>query len=70
MYFILANFIHLFHFLKYGLALILGFIGFKMIGSPFFELPSSISLAVVGSLLALSVIASLIFKQEETEKLN
>lgn len=68
MYFILANFIHLFHFLKYGLALILGFIGIKMIGSPFFELPSSISLAVVGSLLALSVIASLIFKQEETEK--
>lgn len=66
LYFILANFIHLFHFLHYGLALVLGFIGVKMILSPIFEISSSTSLIVIGSLLALSVIASLIFKQKES----
>lgn len=68
LYFILANFIHLFHFLHYGLALVLGFIGVKMIASPIFHIGSSISLIVIGSLLALSVIASLIFKQEKIEE--
>lgn len=68
LYFILANFIHLFHFLHYGLALVLGFIGVKMIASPVFHVASSTSLIVIGSLLALSVIASLIFKQEKAEE--
>lgn len=65
LYFILANFIHLFHFLNYGLALVLGFIGVKMIVSPIYQVQSSTSLIVIGSLLSLSVIASLIFKQEK-----
>ncbi len=67
LYFILANFIHLFHFLNYGLALVLGFIGVKMIISPIYEVQSSTSLIVIGSLLGLSVIASLIFKQKNPE---
>lgn len=67
LYFILANFIHLFHFLHYGLALVLGFIGVKMIISPFYHMESSTSLMVIGTLLGLSVIASLIFKQKKEE---
>lgn len=70
LYFILANFIHLFHFLNYGLALVLGFIGVKMIISPVFEIHSSTSLIVIGTLLLGSVIASLIFKQQDSTKVD
>lgn len=70
LYFILANFIHLFHFLHYGLALVLGFIGVKMILNPIFHIQSSTSLIVIGSLLAVSIIASLIFKQEKAEEVE
>jgi len=70
LYFLLANFIHLFSKLKYGLALILAFIGVKMVISPFFHIESLHSLIVVGSILVLSMIVSLMFpekKEEETE---
>lgn len=62
LYFLLANFIHLFSKLKYGLAIILAFIGVKMIISPFFHIESMHSLIVILSILILSVIASLIWK--------
>ncbi|HLS12612.1 MAG TPA: TerC/Alx family metal homeostasis membrane protein [Flavobacteriaceae bacterium] len=68
LYFVLANFMHLFHFLNYGLALVLGFIGVKMIFSPIIEIESGFSLIVIGSLLGLSVIASLLFKQKENSE--
>jgi len=61
LYFLLSNFIHMFSRLKYGLALILSFIGAKMVVAPFFHISSTISLIVVGSLLILSVFASIIF---------
>lgn len=61
LYFLLANFMHMFSRLKYGLALILAFIGIKMIVAPFYHISSPISLMVVGGVLAISVIASLLF---------
>lgn len=70
LYFILANFIHLFHLLHYGLALVLGFIGVKMIISPFYHVESSVSLTIIGTLLGLSVIASLIFKQKKDNPIS
>ena len=68
LYFLLANFIHLFSKLKYGLAIILAFIGVKMVISPIYHIESIHSLAVVGGVLVLSVLASLAFpdKPEET----
>ncbi len=68
LYFLLANFIHLFSKLKYGLAIILAFIGVKMVIAPIFHIESIHSLIVVGSVLVLSVIASVLFpeKKEET----
>lgn len=63
LYFLLANFIDLFRFLKYGLAVILSFIGFKMLLSPIFHISSSLSLTIVGVVLILSTVLSLIFKQ-------
>lgn len=69
LYFLLANFIHMFSRLKYGLAIILSFIGFKMVVAPFFHISSPISLSVVVGVLLLSVLASRIFpvKEENAE---
>jgi tellurite resistance protein TerC len=65
LYFLLANFIHLFSRLKYGLAIILSFIGFKMLIAPFFHISSPLSLAVVGGVLILSIVSSVVFPVKE-----
>lgn len=65
LFFLLDNFIHLFGKLQYGLAIILAFIGIKMIISPFYHIESVVSLIVIGSLLVLSVIASVAFPEKE-----
>jgi tellurite resistance protein TerC len=61
LFFLLDNFIHLFSKLPYGLAIVLSFIGVKMIISPFYHIESVHSLIVIGSVLILSVIASILF---------
>lgn len=63
LFFALAAILHRFHYLKYGLSLILVFIGGKMIvnhymGTAF--IPTTVSLGVTVALLVLSVIFSLI----------
>jgi tellurite resistance protein TerC len=68
LYFLLANFIHMFSKLKYGLAVILAFIGMKMVIAPFFHIESTLSLSIVGGVLILSVIASLIFPEKKEQK--
>ncbi|WP_316820118.1 TerC/Alx family metal homeostasis membrane protein [Pedobacter gandavensis] len=65
LYFLLANFIHMFSLLKYGLAIILAFIGVKMVIAPFYHISSPLSLSIVGGVLILSVIASIIFAPKE-----
>ena len=65
LYFLLANFMYMFSKLKYGLAVILSFIGVKMIIAPFYHIETTVSLLVVGSLLILSVIASLLFPDKD-----
>ncbi|MNY54694.1 Inner membrane protein alx [compost metagenome] len=65
LYFLLSNFIHMFSKLPYGLAVILTFIGIKMLISPWFHISSPVSLGVVGGVLVLSVIASLIFPENK-----
>jgi tellurite resistance protein TerC len=49
-----------FHLLKYGLAMVLTFIGIKMLIVPWYHMPVQASLAIVGVLIGSSVIASLI----------
>ncbi len=65
LYFLLANFMHMFSKLHYGLAIILSFIGLKMLIGPFYHVSSPVSLMVVGGVLILSVIASLMFPPKE-----
>ncbi len=68
LYFLLANFIYMFSRLKFGLAIILAFIGLKMVIAPFFHIGSTLSLSIVGGILILSVVASLIFPVKETKE--
>ncbi len=60
LYFLLADVADRFHLLKYGLAMVLTFIGTKMLIMPWVHVPVQASLAVVAVLIGSSVIASLI----------
>ncbi len=65
LYFLLANFIHIFSKLKYGLAIILSFIGVKMIIAPIYHIESIHSLIVILGILIVSVVASLAFPEPQ-----
>lgn len=60
MYFALAGMMEVFHYLHYGLALVLIFIGAKMLLADYFPIPTGIALGVVTGLLVVSVGASLL----------
>lgn len=61
MYFLLAELMHRFVYLKLGLALVLIWVGIKMmLKIDIFYVPTAVSLAVVVTILATSVIASLV----------
>lgn len=66
LYFALAGMMELFHYLHYGLAVILTFIGVKMLISHFYHLPTTMALGVVAGVLAISVAASLAFPKRES----
>jgi tellurite resistance protein TerC len=59
LYFLLADMADRFHLLSYGLALVLMFVGVKMLIVDFYKIPVFASLGVVVLILALAVIASL-----------
>lgn len=61
LYFLLANFMYMFSRLHFGLALILAFIGTKMLIAPWVHISSPMSLAVVGTILVVSVLWSILF---------
>ena len=59
LYFLLADMAERFHLLKYGLALVLVFIGGKMLAMPWFHVPVQWSLLIVASVIVISVVFSL-----------
>jgi tellurite resistance protein TerC len=59
LYFLLANVVDKFVYLKLGLSLVLIFIGAKMLLEHFLHIPILISLAVVGAVLGTSIVASI-----------
>jgi tellurite resistance protein TerC len=61
MYFLLAGVFNRLRFLTAGLSFVLLFIGGKMIGDPWLHVPDHISLAVVGGILLIALVASLLF---------
>ena len=56
MYFLLAGVAERFSMLKYGLSVILVFIGVKMLIVDFYHIPVAISLGVVGGILAVTLL--------------
>ncbi|MEW5800148.1 MAG: TerC family protein [Bacteroidota bacterium] len=65
LYFALAGIMGLFHYLHYGLSLILVFVGSKMILVDFFKIEIQVSLGIVLGILLISVIASKLFPPKE-----
>ncbi|HEX2052453.1 MAG TPA: TerC family protein [Actinomycetota bacterium] len=59
LYFLLAGMADRFRYLNVGLGVILGFVGIKMLISGFYHMPVAISLAVIATVLAVTVVASL-----------
>ena len=68
LYFLLANFIDKFTYLKYGIAVILTFIGLKMLLSPVIHFSSTTSLIILINILVLSLIISLIMEKKKKKK--
>jgi tellurite resistance protein TerC len=64
LYFALAGIVKMFHHLHYGLALIVAFVGVKMLLTDVYKIPISWSLAIVAALLALSIVASLLWPKQ------
>jgi tellurite resistance protein TerC len=67
LYFLLRGMLDRFHYLNYGLAVILAFVGVKMLLSDVWHMPTWLSLAVIVGCLAAAVGASLVRPAERAE---
>jgi tellurite resistance protein TerC len=65
LYFALAGMMNLFHYLKIGLAVVLTFVGMKMLLAEIYPVPIGIALSVIGVVLLLSVVASMLWPKQE-----
>jgi tellurite resistance protein TerC len=63
LYFLLAGMVHRFVYLKPALAVILSFIGAKMLLADIYHVPTTVSLVVVGLILSTAIGLSLLFPQ-------
>jgi len=61
LYFLLADVIHRFHYLKAGLSVVLVFVGVKMLAADLYKVPIGVSLGVIVVVLAASTAASLLW---------
>jgi tellurite resistance protein TerC len=59
LYFLLANVMDKFKYLKLGLAVVLSFVGVKMVLVDIYKMPVALSLGIIASILAISIVASL-----------
>jgi tellurite resistance protein TerC len=69
LYFLLAAVVHRFWLLKPGLALVLLFVGARMLASSIIEIPTALSLAVIITILSGAVVLSLRFPRAEAPHL-
>lgn len=66
LYFLLLDIVGRFHFLKYDLAVVLMFIGTKMLLAYWVHISAVASLAVIAAALITSVIASVVLKEKQS----
>lgn len=65
LYFALKGFADMFHYLKYGLAVILMFIGVKMLIVKYYHMPIAVTMGVIFTVLLTSVLVSIYMKRKE-----
>jgi tellurite resistance protein TerC len=70
LYFLLADVMDKFHYLKYGLAAVLTFVGAKMVIVDFYKIPTGVSLGVVIGILTISILVSLWKAKNSSNELN
>jgi len=64
MYFALAGMMEVFEYLHYGLSGVLIFIGIKMMIGHYYQIPTRVALPVVGTILLISMLASVLRKRK------
>jgi tellurite resistance protein TerC len=64
MYFLLAGVVGRFHYLQLGLSVVLAFVGTKMLLSEVYKVPVEASLAVIATVIAAAIVASLLRPKE------
>jgi tellurite resistance protein TerC len=67
MYFLLAAVVHKFVYLKTGLAVILAFVGGKMVAHQWVHVPTGLSLAIIAVVLGATIAASMIWPPRDSE---
>ena len=66
LYFALAGILKYFHYLHYGLAAILVFVGIKMLITDFYKFDPFVSLGIIGAILTVSIVASVLKPGKES----
>ncbi len=67
-FFVISGMMGIFRYLKTGISVVLGFVGVKMLLSRVFEIPVTVSLAIVFSIFAVSILASVIHKEKDVSR--
>lgn len=71
LYFALSGLAEIFYYLKYGVALILFYVGIKMMVSGFYPIPTIASLIIILTILTVSIIISLVkTSKDKTSKMD
>lgn len=65
LFFALAGVMNMFHFLHYGLSVILVFVGVKMMIAQIYKIPTGIALGVLATILTVSIVASILWPPSE-----
>ncbi|MBR3632155.1 MAG: TerC family protein [Elusimicrobiaceae bacterium] len=66
LFFLLSGMASKFAYLRYGVSIILLFVGAKMIASHYIQVPILLSLGIIGGVLALSIVASKLFPPQQS----
>ncbi|MDO8519344.1 MAG: TerC family protein [Deltaproteobacteria bacterium] len=69
LFFAVAGLIEAFHYLHYGLAAILAFVGTKMLTAEIYQVPIALALGVIAAILTLSILASILFPSSKKMKM-
>jgi tellurite resistance protein TerC len=64
MFFALSSLLDIFKYLHYGISGVLVFVGIKMLTSHYYPIRTEISLAIIGAILLVTILASVLHRRE------